>query len=188
MRGRGSNWRTVSVRRELVEEVKKLVKSGHYRSVSEFVAEAIALRLEKVKGAALGGSKLFYTPKHTWARITPEGNVRVGITEYAQRHLKGIARVMTEPVGTEVRKMDPLGVAETWLFMFDLYAPVSGVVARVNERLSDEPNLLNEDPYGEGWVVEIRPKDPATLEAELKELLDAEEYDALVRRLEGRLR
>lgn len=189
--GRLSNWRTVSVRQELIEEAEKLVKSGRYKNVSEFIAEAITLRLEKVKGTAPGSSArpelLLYTPKHTWAQITPEGNIRVGITEYAQRHLKGIARVLTEPAGKEIRKMDPFGVAETWMFMFDLYAPVSGKVVKVNERLNDEPDLLNEDPYGRGWVVEIEPKDPSTLEAELRELLSAGEYDALVRQLEGRL-
>ncbi|MBS7621104.1 hypothetical protein KEJ32_03185, partial [Candidatus Bathyarchaeota archaeon] len=72
--------------------------------------------------------QLLYTPKHTWAQITPEGNIRVGVSDYAQRHLKGIANIITEPVGKEIAKMEPFGVAETWMFMFDLYAPVSGKI------------------------------------------------------------
>jgi glycine cleavage system H protein len=132
--------------------------------------------------------QLLYTPKHTWAQITPEGNIRVGVSDYAQRHLKGIANIMTEPVGKEIAKMEPFGVAETWMFMFDLYSPVSGKIVKVNEQLKDKPYLINEDPYGEGWIIEIKPKNSLTLEEELKSLLSSREYNKWVSKLEGRLR
>jgi glycine cleavage system H protein len=193
-----SEWKTVSIRQELVKEIEKALRTGRYRSISEFVSEAIRLRLEELmraEGISVERRKelittpeqSLYTPKHTWAQITPEGNIRVGLSDYAQRHLKGLAHISTEAVGKEVKKMEPLGVAETWMFMFDLYAPVSGKVVKVNEALKNEPYLINEDPYNEGWIVEIKPNNSLTLEQELKGLLGAREYNKLVTKLEGRL-
>ncbi|MEM2263225.1 MAG: glycine cleavage system protein GcvH [Candidatus Bathyarchaeia archaeon] len=194
-----SEWKTVSIRQELIREIERIIRTGRYRSISEFVSEAIRLRLEELMRAeGIPATKreellaipeqLLYTPKHTWAQITPEGNIRVGVSDYAQRHLKGIANVMTEPVGKEVAKMEPFGVIETWMFMFDLYSPVSGKIVKVNEKLKDKPYLVNEDPYGEGWIVEIKPKNSLTLEEELKSLLSSREYNKWVSKLEGRLR
>jgi len=194
-----SEWKTVSIRQELIKEIEKALKTGRYRSISEFVSEAIRLRLEelmRVEGVPVEKRKellsipeqLLYTPKHTWAQITPEGNIRVGLSDYAQRHLKGIAHIMTEPTGKEVNRMEPFGVAETWMFMFDLYAPVSGKIVKINGNLKDEPHIINEDPYGEGWIVEIEPKTSLTLEEELKSLLGSREYNKWVDKLEGRLR
>ncbi|MBS7606933.1 glycine cleavage system protein GcvH [Candidatus Bathyarchaeota archaeon] len=193
-------WKTISIRQELIEEVENVVKSGKYRSISEFVSEAIRLRLEEImrtRGVpaekrreilATVKEQLLYTPKHTWAQITPEGNIRVGLSDYAARHLKGIAHVMTEPVGKEVNKMEPVGVVETWMFMFDIYAPVSGKIVKINEDLKNEPYLINEDPYGKGWILEIKPKNSVVLEEELNDLLSAREYNKWVSKLEGRLR
>lgn len=194
-----SEWKTVSIRQELIKEIEKALRTGRYRSISEFVSEAIRLRLEELMRAeGIPTAKreellaipeqLLYTPKHTWAQITPEGNIRVGVSDYAQRHLKGIAQVITENVGKEIGKMKPFGVAETWMFMFDLYAPVSGKIVKVNENLRDKPYLINEDPYGEGWIIEIKPKNSLTLEEELKSLLSSREYNKWVSKLEGRLR
>jgi glycine cleavage system H protein len=193
-----SEWKTVSIRQELVKEIEKALRTGRYRSISEFVSEAIRLRLEELmraEGISIERRKelittpeqSLYTPKHTWAQITPEGNIRVGLSDYAQRHLKGLAHISTEAVGKEVMKMEPLGVAETWMFMFDLYAPVSGKIVKVNEALKNEPYLINQDPYNEGWIVEIKPNNSLTLEQELKTLLGAREYNKLVTKLEGRL-
>ena len=193
-----SEWKTVSIRQELVKEIEKALRTGRYRSISEFVSEAIRLRLEELmraEGISVERRKelittpeqSLYTPKHTWAQITPEGNIRVGLSDYAQRHLKGLAHISTEAVGKEVMKMEPLGVAETWMFMFDLYAPVSGKIVKVNEALKNEPYLINQDPYNEGWIVEIKPNNSLTLEQELKTLLGAREYNKLVTKLEGRL-
>jgi len=194
-----SEWKTVSIRQQLIKEIEKAIKTGRYRSISEFVSEAIRLRLEelmRVEGIPAAKRKellvtpelLLYTPKHTWAQVTPEGNIRVGLSDYAQRHLKGIARIMTEAVGKEINTMEPFGVAETWMFMFDLYAPVSGKIVKINRKLENEPNLINEDPYGEGWIIEVKPKNSLTLEQELKSLLSAREYNKMVSKLEGRLR
>jgi glycine cleavage system H protein len=194
-----SEWKTVSIRQELIKEIERILRTGRYRSISEFVSEAIRLRLEELMRAeGIPAAKreellaipeqLLYTPKHTWAQITPEGNIRVGVSDYAQRHLKGIANIMTEPVGKEIAKMEPFGVAETWMFMFDLYSPVSGKIVKVNEQLKDKPYLVNEDPYGEGWIIEIKPKNSLTLEEELKSLLGSREYNKWVSKLEGRLR
>lgn len=193
-----SDWKTVSIRQELVKEIEKALRTGRYRSISEFVSEAIRLRLEELmraEGISVERRKelittpeqSLYTPKHTWAQITSEGNIRVGLSDYAQRHLKGLAHVSTEAVGKEIKKMEPLGVAETWMFMFDLYAPVSGKIVKVNEALKNEPYLINEDPYKEGWIAEIKPNNSLTLEQELKTLLGAREYNKLVTKLEGRL-
>lgn len=192
-------WKTVSIRQELIKEVEELLKTGRYRSISEFVAEAIRLRLEELmrlegvpaekREAILKISEqVLYTPKHTWAQITPEGNIRVGISDYAQRHLKGIARILTEPVGKEVKQMEPFGMAETWMFVFDLYAPVSGEIVKVNKKLEENPQLVNEDPYGEGWIVEIKPKNSIILEEELSRLMSPKEYNKMISKIEGRLR
>jgi len=194
-----SGWKTVSIREELIKEIEKAIKTGRYRSTAEFVSEAIRLRLEeitRVEGIPAEKRKeflsipeqLLYTPKHTWAQITPEGNIRVGVSDYAQRHLKGIANILTKPVGEEVEKMKPFGVAETWMFVFDLYAPVSGKIVKVNEKLKDEPHIINEDPYKEGWIVEIKPQNSPTLEEELNTMLSSREYKKWVSKLEGRLR
>jgi len=194
-----SEWKTVSIRQELIKEIEEAIRTGRYRSISEFVSEAIRLRLEdllraegipaeKRKELLLTPELMLYTPKHTWAQVTPEGNIRVGVSDYAQSHLKGIAHVTTEPVGKEINKMEPFGVAETWMFMFDLYAPVTGKIVKINEKLKNEPHIINEDPYKEGWIVEIRPNNSLVLEQELKNLLGAREYNKWVSKLEGRLR
>jgi len=91
-------------------------------------------------------------------------------------------------VGTEVKKMESFGVAETWMFMFDLYAPVSGKIVNINENLKNEPYVINEDPYKEGWIMEIKPKNSLTLEQELKDLFSSRQYNNWVSKLEGRLR
>jgi len=194
-----SEWKTVSLRQELIQEIEKIIQTGRYRSISEFISEAIRLRLEELVRA--GGiplekrkeilalpDQLLYTPKHTWAQITPEGNIRVGISDYAQGHLKGLAHIITEAAGKEVKKMEPFGVAETWMFMFDLYAPISGKIVKVNEQLKNEPHKINEDPYNEGWIIEIKPKNSIILEQELKDMLSSRQYNKWVAKLEGRLR
>jgi glycine cleavage system H protein len=194
-----SEWKTVSIRQKLIEEVEKMLQTGRYRSISEFISEAIRLRLEelmRVEGVPVEKRKkylavpeqLLYTPKHTWAQITPEGNIKVGLSDYAQRHLEGIAYIYTETPGKETKKMEPFGVAETWMFMFDLYSPVSGKIIKFNENLRNEPHLINEDPYSEGWIIEIKPNNSLTLEKELKDMLSLRQYNKWVSKLEGRLK
>jgi glycine cleavage system H protein len=192
-------WKTVSIRQELINEIERILKTGRYRSISEFVSEAIRLRLEEIlraegiqfekrKETVATPAQLLYTPKHTWAQTMPDGNIRVGVSDYAQKHLKGIVHIHTEPVGKEINKMEPLGFAETWMIMLDLYAPISGKIVKVNENLKNDPHIINEDPYDDGWIVEIKPKNSLVLEEELRNLLSAREYNELVSKLEERLR
>ena len=122
---------------------------------------------------------LLYSPKHTWAQITPEGNIRVGLTEYAHRHLQGVAYLYTEPVGKEINKAGPFGVAETWMYMFDLYSPVSGKIVKVNPKLNEDNYIVDEGPY-KGWILEIKPENPSILKHELNDLLSARKYNEMV--------
>jgi glycine cleavage system H protein len=194
-----SEWKTISIRQELIKEIEKIIKTGRYRSISEFVSEAIRLRLEeltrtegfssgKTQEMASTPDQLLYTPKHTWAQTTTEGNVRVGISDYAQKRLRGLAQVRTEPVGKELNKMEPFGIAETWMLLFDLYSPISGQIAKINEKLREKPIMVNEDPYGQGWIVEIKPNNSLTLKQELDSLMGAREYNKWVDKLEERSR
>jgi glycine cleavage system H protein len=95
---------------------------------------------------------------------------------------------LTKTVGKEISRMEPFGVAETWMFMFDLYAPVTGKIIKVNPNLKNEPQMINKDPYNEGWIVEIKPNNSLVLEQDLKTLLGMREYNKWVDKLEGRLR
>jgi glycine cleavage system H protein len=194
-----SEWKTISIRQELIKEIEKIIKTGRYRSISEFVSEAVRLRLEELtraEGFSTGKTKetpsapdhLSYTPKHTWAQTTEDGNVRVGISDYAQKRLRGLAQVRTEPVGKELNKMEPFGVAETWMLLFDLYSPISGQIVKINEKLGEKPTMVNEDPYGRGWIVEIRPNNSLTLKQELDGLMGGREYNKWVDKLEERSR
>jgi glycine cleavage system H protein len=194
-----SEWKTVSIRQELIKEIEKIIHLGRYRSISEFVSEAIRLRLEEImrmEGYSMDRhvaplttpEQLQYTPKHMWALTTPEGNVRVGISDYAQRHLRGVARMHVDPIGKEINKMDSFGTAETWMVMFDLYSPASGKIVKINEQLRTHPNIVNEDPYNKGWLVEIRPNNSLTCREEMDSLMSAKEYFEWVTKLEGRLK
>jgi glycine cleavage system H protein len=115
--------------------------------------------------------ELRYTTEHEWVRM--EGDrARVGITKYAADRLTDIVYVELPEVGREVRFMEPFGVIESVKAASDLYAPLSGRVVEVNERLRDQPELVGQDPYGEGWMIVIEPQDLS----ELDRLLDAEQY------------
>jgi glycine cleavage system H protein len=117
--------------------------------------------------------ELRYTPEHEWVRPA-DGRVRVGITHYAQDALGDIVYVQLPEPGTEVRAGDPLGEVESTKSVSEIYAPVSGVVAARNERLGDTPELVNTDPYGEGWLVDLDAAD-----ADLDGLLTADAYRQL---------
>ena len=116
-------------------------------------------------------SDLKYTKEHEWARI--EGNrATVGITDYAQDALGDVVYVELPSVGDAVRYMEAFGVVESVKAASDLFSPLSGKVVEVNERLVDEPELVNQDPYGEGWMIVVEMSDPS----EVEKLLSAEEY------------
>ena len=115
-----------------------------------------------------------YTKDHEWA-LLEDGRVRMGITDYAQDALGDVVFVQLPEVGATVTAGESLGEVESTKSVSDVYAPVSGQVVEVNGELTDAPNRLNEDPYGEGWICVIEPQDPAGLSA----LLDADAYRAL---------
>lgn len=112
-----------------------------------------------------------YLESHEWARVE-SGTVRVGISEFAQDELGDIVFVELPSKGDTLEQEADLGVVESIKAVSDIYAPVSGSVSATNESLLDEPELINQDPYGDGWMVEIDPDD----ESELESLLSPEEY------------
>jgi len=121
-------------------------------------------------------SELKYNPEHTWLRLEGGKRGRVGITCYAQDQLKEVVFIELPEVGSSVVHMEPFGVIESAKATNDLYSPASGLVMEVNHSLEDGPSLVNNDPYGKGWMIVIELSDPA----ELDSLLSAEAYQALV--------
>jgi glycine cleavage system H protein len=119
---------------------------------------------------------LRYTAEHEWVRRTEGGALRVGITDYAQDALGDVVFVSLPTVGEAVTPGQPLGEVESTKSVSDIFAPVAGTVAARNDALESQPELLNSDPYGEGWIVEIEVADPAVVDS----LLDAEGYRALL--------
>jgi glycine cleavage system H protein len=120
--------------------------------------------------------ELKYTAEHEWVR-TPgdaEGSVRVGITDYAQEQLGDIVFVSLPEVGEAVEAGTPVGELESTKSVSDVYVPVSGTVAARNEALDANPELVNSEPYGEGWLFEVVPADPGDLDG----LLSATDYQA----------
>ncbi|MGH3344530.1 MAG: glycine cleavage system protein GcvH [Carbonactinosporaceae bacterium] len=120
--------------------------------------------------------ELKYTAEHEWVRAPGEsgGVVRVGITDYAQNALGDIVFVTLPEVGVEVAAGQPCGELESTKSVSDLYAPVSGTVTARNETLDATPEVVNSDPYGDGWMFDMTPSDPAQLGG----LLDADTYQA----------
>ena len=117
-----------------------------------------------------------YTKDHEW--ISVEGDIgTIGITNYAQEQLGDIVSVEFPKIGHEFSAGDSLALIDSMKTTSDLYAPVSGEVAEVNTELEDRPELMNEDPYGEGWILRLRIKDPAELEG----LLDVDSYETLLK-------
>jgi glycine cleavage system H protein len=113
-----------------------------------------------------------YTKDHEWVRLDADGLAAVGVTDYAQGELGDIVFVEIQPVGTEVEAEAPFGTVEAVKTVSELFAPVAGTVEAINDALDGAPETVNQDPYGEGWMVKIRPSDPADVEA----LLSADEY------------
>ena len=116
---------------------------------------------------------LLYHPEHDWARVDG-GQATLGITWYAQDELGEVVFFEPPAPGTEVRKDAPYAEVESVKAVSDVIAPLSGEIVEVNETLADTPQLINEDPYGEGWLVKVRLSDPA----ESGGLLDASSYQA----------
>ncbi|MCV7259038.1 glycine cleavage system protein GcvH [Mycobacterium shimoidei] len=118
---------------------------------------------------------LHYTAEHEWVRRTGEDSVRVGITDFAQSALGDVVFVQLPDVGTEVTAGESFGEVESTKSVSDLFAPVSAKVIAVNSDLEGSPQLVNSDPYGAGWMVDLQ-LDPAAIEESFSALLDAEAY------------
>ena len=118
---------------------------------------------------------LRYTAEHEWVSGDGSGPVRVGITHYAQDALGDIVFVQLPDEGTTVRAGESLGEIESTKSVSEIYAPIGGTVVAKNATLTDEPELINAEPYAAGWLVEIAPADPAAVDG----LLDAAGYRAL---------
>ena len=114
---------------------------------------------------------LHYLNTHEWVRVT-DGTARIGISDFAQDELGDVVFVDLPADGEAVTVGEDFGVVESIKAVSDLYSPVSGTVTAINDALESEPELLNEDPYGEGWLVEVELDD----ESELDDLLDADVY------------
>lgn len=118
---------------------------------------------------------LRYSKEHEWVRVDGETAV-IGITDYAQDALGDVVYVDPPDVGADLSAGDSFGEVESTKSVSELYAPISGTVATINSELADEPEKLNADPYGEGWICEVTIADAG----ELDTLLDAEAYQAFI--------
>ncbi len=118
-------------------------------------------------------ANLMYTPEHEWvSALTAEGTVRIGITDHAQSELGDVVYVDLPEVGQEFEAQETFGEVESTKSVSDLFAPLAGEVVAVNEALEADPALINNDPYEQGWLIELKPK----AAADLSQLLDAQAY------------
>jgi len=116
---------------------------------------------------------LRYTEEHEYVRTTSDGLAEVGITDYAQGELGDVVYVELPSVGTKLGKHDVFGTIEAVKAVSELFSPIEGEVAAINDRLDQEPALVNSDPYGAGWMIRIKPDDSSSVES----LLDSAAYE-----------
>jgi glycine cleavage system H protein len=119
---------------------------------------------------------LYYTEDHEWLRLHDDGTATVGITDFAQSELGDIVFVEVEPDGTELGEGDVFGTVEAVKTVSELYMPVAGTLVAFNDELEVAPETVNDDPYGDGWMVKIELDDPDAVH----DLMDAEAYEAMV--------
>ena len=117
-------------------------------------------------------AELKYASSHEWARLEEDGTVTVGITDHAQEALGDVVFVELPEVGTTLAAAEEAGVVESVKAASDVYAPLAGQVIAINEKLEDEPETVNSDPYDDGWFYKLQPADTSELDA----LLSAEDY------------
>jgi glycine cleavage system H protein len=120
-----------------------------------------------------------YTQEHEWICSEPENKGKVGITDYAQSQLGDVVFVDLPPPGSQVEQLKKMGEIESVKAVSDLFAPVSGRVLETNQAVINEPALVNQDPYGDGWLVRLELSNPSELDA----LMDSDKYDEFVSRL-----
>lgn len=121
-------------------------------------------------------SELRYLSSHEWVRVEEDDIAVVGITDHAQEAMGDLVFVETPEVGTTVSASDEAGVVESVKAASDIYAPVSGEIIAVNENLEDAPETVNQDPYGDGWMFQIKMSDPS----EVDNMLTADDYAELI--------
>ena len=117
-----------------------------------------------------------YSKEHEWALLEPDGRVLVGITEFAQEELGDVVYVALPKVGTQLAQFAMMGEIESVKTVSDLYTPVGGEVVELNGLLTDQPELVNEDVYGQGWLIRMAITDAS----ELENLLTADEYQNII--------
>lgn len=120
--------------------------------------------------------ELKYTKEHEWIRDNGDGSVTVGITDFAQGELGDIVFVELEPEGSEFDQDEVFGTVEAVKTVSELFAPVSGEITEINELLEDDPELVNTDPYGKGWMVKMKMSD----KSEFDSLMSASDYKEMV--------
>lgn len=120
-------------------------------------------------------SDLKYTKEHEWIRDNGDGTATIGITDFAQGELGDIVFVELEEEGFDFSQDDVFGTVEAVKTVSELFAPIDGEVVELNEELEDNPELVNDDPYGDGWMIKIRISDPSQMEG----LLSVEEYEEI---------
>ena len=119
---------------------------------------------------------LYYTKEHEWLKVE-NGKCRMGITDYAQKALHEVVFVDLPKPSTKVSRMEPLGTVESVKAVSDYFAPISGEIIEVNDTLSSKPDLINKNPYEDGWIAIIK---PVNLNAEAKELMNSTKYSELL--------
>ncbi len=119
---------------------------------------------------------LKYTESHEWARLNDDGTVTIGITDHAQEQLGDLVFVETPEIDAEVDAQDAVAVVESVKAASDIYAPIAGSISDANGALADDPELVNTDPYGDGWLYVLAPSDGT----EFEQLMDGEAYEAFV--------
>ncbi len=121
-------------------------------------------------------AELKYNDSHEWVRLEADGTVTVGITDHAQEAQGDVVFVETPAVGSELSAGSSAGVVESVKAASDIYSPIDGTVLATNPALEGEPELVNSDPYGEGWMFRLQPANPA----QINDMLDAEAYSDLI--------
>jgi glycine cleavage system H protein len=134
------------------------------------------IQIEGIKIMTNATANLLYSKEHEWVLQLDGNRVRIGISDYAQKQLGDIVFAESSAVGDEVTADEPMGTIESVKAVSELYAPVSGTVVRVNEELNDTPEVINENPYEAGWLVEVEISNPE----ELVSLLNEGEYQAFI--------
>jgi len=119
---------------------------------------------------------LKYTKEHEWIRDNGDGTATVGVTDFAQSELGDIVFVELEPEGFEFDQDEVFGTVEAVKTVSELFAPVAGEIVEINDQLEMQPELVNDDPYGDGWMVKISMSD----ESQLDDLMSSDEYDEVI--------